>query len=402
MNIFDAYYKKDVSNNYRGKNLKFHVSQSLFSSQNIDSGTRHLLNTLAGEKVDRYHKVLDLGCGYGPIGISLKSFYPACIVHMVDRDALALKFAAKNVELNRLPEVKIYGSLGYDDITNADFDLIVSNIPSKVGESILAHIVEDAGFYLRPGGKAAIVVIRAIGDFVTKVLKLNPNIRIIFAKQWPEYLVFHYEFIKPAAMPKNSAWDRGFYRRGQQKIRFGGAEISLETAYGLAEFDSSSFETEMILNQLKIFGGKSVNRAVIFNPKQGIIPAALTQMAAVKQIALIDRDLEALRVSEKNLIKNGIKAEKISLFHRAGLKTEVKTPADLIIGVLNKKDGPKVHSLCLNEAYQELAPAGLLMLASDSTPISRIESAVKKTKLFSIVRREKMKRKSLIILKRDY
>jgi len=164
MDIFDAYFKKDVTYNYRGENLKFHVSQSLFSSHDIDLGTKRLLRTIETEGLNKYDKVLDLGCGYGPIGISLKSFYEPSIVHMVDRDALALEFSKQNVELNNLSDIKIYGSLGYDDVTEKDFDFIVSNIPAKVGEPVLSHILEDARFYLRPRGKVAVVVIDAIGD----------------------------------------------------------------------------------------------------------------------------------------------------------------------------------------------------------------------------------------------
>lgn len=72
MDNFDAYLKKDISYNYRGKELKFYVSQALFSSHSIDLGTNHLLKTLTSEGFNKYNKVLDLGCGYGPIGNSLK------------------------------------------------------------------------------------------------------------------------------------------------------------------------------------------------------------------------------------------------------------------------------------------------------------------------------------------
>src|SRR5260221_2878662 len=106
----DVYFKKEIPYDYRGKKLKFNVSQALFSSFDVDNGTRHLLQTLMSEKIDKYDKVLDLGCGYGPIGISLKSFYPSSDVHMVDRDALALEFSRQNVELNNMDGFHIYGS----------------------------------------------------------------------------------------------------------------------------------------------------------------------------------------------------------------------------------------------------------------------------------------------------
>ncbi len=401
MNIFDAYYKKDVTYNYRDKNLKFHVSQALFSSQGIDAGTRHLLRTLETEGFNRFSKVLDLGCGYGPIGISLKSFYKPSVIHMVDRDALALEFSRKNVQLNHLSGIKIYPSLGYDNVTETDFDLIVSNIPSKVGEPVLSHILEDAGFYLRPDGKAAIVVIKAISNYVSQVLQSNKNIKILFAKKWPEYFVFHYEFTGgKSRQPELNAFERSLYRRGRQKMLINHSEVSIETAYGLAEFDTLSYETEMILEQLKTISGQKINKAVIFNPNQGIIPVALAKTAIINRIDLIGRDLEALKISAKNLTANGFNPEKTFLFHQAGLTTAAKDPADLMAGILDDKDNPKVHLMLIKEAHDQILPGGLLILACDSTPITRTELLVKKAKLFKVIGRKKLKRKSSIILQR--
>jgi 16S rRNA G1207 methylase RsmC len=352
------------------------------------------------EKIDKYDNVLDLGCGYGPIGISLKSFYPSSVIHMVDRDALALEFSRQNIELNNLNGFKVYGSLGYDDIAETDFDLIVSNIPAKVGEPVLSHILEDAKFYLRPGGKVVVVVIDAIGDFVTKVLKSNKDINILFYKRWPGHLVFHYEFIRnDFVKPKLNAFERGVYSRGKQDILIDNSEISIETAFGLAEFDVLSYETEMILDKLGDFKDKEIEKAVIFNPEQGIIAIAVPKNLKVKEINLVDRDLEALRVSRKNLIANGFSSEEISLFHQVGLRQTGNSKHDFIVGALDEKDDSKIHTMLLKEASEMLSKDGMLLLASGSTPITRLESLIKREKILKVVERQKSKRKSLIVLK---
>ena len=67
----DPYYKKEVTLRIGGRGLVFRVSQTLFSSFGIDAGTELLLRTLHREG-GKFRKVLDLGCGYGPIGIALK------------------------------------------------------------------------------------------------------------------------------------------------------------------------------------------------------------------------------------------------------------------------------------------------------------------------------------------
>jgi 16S rRNA (guanine1207-N2)-methyltransferase len=87
-NHFDLlYFKKEIPFRYKNQQLLFRVSQDLFSSQIIDYGTQRLLRTLNNEQV-HFNKLLDVGCGYGVIGISLKKTNPSAIVHMIDKDML--------------------------------------------------------------------------------------------------------------------------------------------------------------------------------------------------------------------------------------------------------------------------------------------------------------------------
>src|SRR5579859_1341221 len=100
MNSNDPYYKKTISYTLDTYNFAFKVSQDLFSSLDVDRGTQRLLRTFLFEKIDSFTKVLDLGCGYGSIGIFLKKICPKAQVHMVDRDALAVEYAKENALLN--------------------------------------------------------------------------------------------------------------------------------------------------------------------------------------------------------------------------------------------------------------------------------------------------------------
>ncbi len=141
MNSIDPYYKKTVPYTFEGNTFAFKVSQDLFSSLEVDHGTQRLLRTFLFEKIDSFTKVLDLGCGYGPIGIVLKKICASAEVHMIDRDALAVEYAKANAQLNGVSENTFcYGSLGYDNVKDTDFDLIVSNIPAKccINEEIIS------------------------------------------------------------------------------------------------------------------------------------------------------------------------------------------------------------------------------------------------------------------------
>src|SRR4029453_8146036 len=83
------HFKKTVTLDVGGRRLELRVAQDLFSSHEVDVGTRLLLRTLAGPEHGRRRLVLDLGCGYGPLGLGLRAAAADRVVHLVDRDALA-------------------------------------------------------------------------------------------------------------------------------------------------------------------------------------------------------------------------------------------------------------------------------------------------------------------------
>ena len=397
----DPYFKKDVKYQYRGRTLNFRVSQELFSSQDIDVGTKRLLKTLTDEGFENYQKVLDFGCGYGPIAIALKSACPSSEIHGVDKDALALDYANQNAKINNISDIKIYPSLGYDNVLDDDFDLIVSNIPGKVGNRVLSHILKDARFHLKPQGRVAIVVIDAIGNYVTEVLS-DPGIKILFRKRWPGHLVFHYQFQSstPSLTESGSkSFAAGIYARSENVVPFENHRLSIKTTYNLPEFDTLSYDTELLLGRLKTVMGRRIERAIIFNPGQGYIPVALTKLTQVREISLIDRDLQALKVSRVNLIDNGYPSNRIRLSHQVGISVERSLPADFISGILPEKDNPAVHAMLVRQSAARLAKEGMIILASSSTAITRVAAKINSEKFLNIVDRQKSKGRSVIILK---
>lgn len=403
MNTPDIYFKKIIQYNYRELNLKFRVSQMLFSSQGIDHGAQRLLRTFIFEKIDTYNKVLDLGCGYGPIGIALKSFYPTSTVHMVDRDALALDYTRQNANLNNLKDIKTYASLGYDDIADIDFDLIVSNIPAKIGQKALSYFLKDAKLYLKPGGRVAVVVIDAIAEYVTKVLTTDPNINILFHKAWPGHVVFHYNFIsdsKSLDKSRRSAFDRGVFDREKKVFSVDSFSFSMQTTYGLSEFDTFSYETKLLVDNLRHFENHLLNTVVIFNPGQGYVPVVLSLHVKIDNVILISRDLQALRVSRRNLILNSYPAKNIFLLHQIDMSQINLKQADYITGVFDEKDGSVIHATFIDQGISNLSDKSLMMISSSSTAITRIEKFIRTKKNLEILERQRLKGKSLITLKR--
>lgn len=133
--------------------FQFMTDYGVFSKKGLDFGTRTLLETIDTSKIQG--KVLDFGCGYGPIGIYIAKTTNSD-VHMIDINRRVLGLARKNVSLNHV-NVNVYESNIYENI-NEKFDFIISNPPIRVGKDILYKILFQAKEHLNENGELWIVI----------------------------------------------------------------------------------------------------------------------------------------------------------------------------------------------------------------------------------------------------
>ena len=83
----------------RETNLEFFTASGIFSKDHVDKGSELLINSAI---IEDNWKVLDLGCGYGPVGITIKKLYPEIQLTMTDVNERALKLAKMNLKLYKL------------------------------------------------------------------------------------------------------------------------------------------------------------------------------------------------------------------------------------------------------------------------------------------------------------
>ncbi|MBK1733654.1 class I SAM-dependent methyltransferase [Thiococcus pfennigii] len=151
-----------------GRPMTLHSTWGLFSPREIDEGTRLLLAHL---EVAPSADCLDLGCGYGPLGLALAARAPEGRTLMVDKDFVAIDYANGNAARNGLTNAQARLSNGFDQIDPKErFDLIASNVPAKVGKELLALLLHDAHARLRPGGHLYLVTINGLRQYIKRNL----------------------------------------------------------------------------------------------------------------------------------------------------------------------------------------------------------------------------------------
>lgn len=149
--------KYTVEWHYEGFDYVFHTLDTLFSYKQVDLGTRQMI-----EHIDLQpgSKVLDLGCGYGVVGIwAAHTIGPEKVV-MSDVNIAALEMAAENVKANNLDEIQIIHSNRFDHIPDIDFSLIMSNPPYHTDFSVAKAFIEGSHKHLQIGGWLVMVTKR--------------------------------------------------------------------------------------------------------------------------------------------------------------------------------------------------------------------------------------------------
>jgi 16S rRNA G1207 methylase RsmC len=152
-----------------GRPMRFRSTWGLFSPRALDGGTSLLLEHFSA---DAHHYNLDIGCGYGPIGLALAADAPKGHTTLVDRDFLAVEYARSNAQLNGLANVTCqlgHGLVGLP--SEARFDNIVSNLPAKTGGEMLSVLLYDAWRHLRPGGRLCVVTVTGLRRFIERHMK---------------------------------------------------------------------------------------------------------------------------------------------------------------------------------------------------------------------------------------
>lgn len=146
---------KIISYQFQNYQLQFKSDHGVFSKDRIDYGSNVLLNTVSA--LENVSSILDVGSGYGVIGISLAKHYPTSKVTMIDVNNRAIALANENILINKIKNACVFSSDGYTKV-ECTFDLIISNPPIRAGKDVVHRILEEAPLYLNKDGSLWIVI----------------------------------------------------------------------------------------------------------------------------------------------------------------------------------------------------------------------------------------------------
>lgn len=144
---------RKINVNISDKKFVFNVDNGVFSKKGLDFGSRSMIEALLTESLSG--KALDVGCGYGPIGIILSSFFNLSF-DMIDVNKRAVHLCEMNIKENKV-NCNTFVSDIYENV-NKKYDFIVTNPPIRAGKEIVYKILFEAKDYLLPGGVLYFVV----------------------------------------------------------------------------------------------------------------------------------------------------------------------------------------------------------------------------------------------------
>ena len=149
-----AHKPGEVRCEYRGHSLTFATDSGVFSRTELDRGTEVLLDALPDQVSGA---VLDMGCGWGIIGVAIGKHWPDTRITMADVNQRACALSAENARANAVL-AQVVESDGYEKILGSTYDLILQNPPIRAGKAVIYQMFADASRCLNPGGQLWLVI----------------------------------------------------------------------------------------------------------------------------------------------------------------------------------------------------------------------------------------------------
>ena len=341
-----------------GLELPLDVPADVFSTQRIDEGTLLLLAHLP-EAAPR--TLLEIGCGYGALGLPVAARHPACRALLLDRDLLAVAACAHNARQLGLTSVRTVPGLGYRDVPReARFDWILCNVPARIGRLFIGHLLQAGQALLAPDGELRVVVIRDLEAQVedeAKAMRLEGLQQIVRGPRHTVYALPHRPGLEVPPLDDDSLYARDETALPPSTAGTAAGALRLSRPHDASEDPQHAAGLAVLLDALPRSPPKV---AAAFRCGYGAVPLSLRTRYPTAHVFGQERDLLDAAFARRNARTLGLDGDRLTIvealfpegaFAAAG-------PTDLIVGELSSSAGEKVSALELEQAAAGLGPAG--------------------------------------------
>jgi len=408
---------KTVDLRFRGTDLRLDLSHALFSSFDVDVGTKLLFKAIGrDETLASARRVVDAGCGVGVIGLCVAAAFPDCEVTLRDRDLLAVAFSERNRVRNKIANAKVEPGLIGSGRFGGPWDYVLSNIPAKAGIPVIRAFLEEGRDGLSDGGRIAVVVVKPL---VAELLDILEELGLVVLSE--ERGAMHRAYVlapgpqtrveRPSgerSLSPGSVFDAGYfdlevYLRRTGDYRLLGKDYRASGFWGLPDFDTIGFPQAAAAELLGRFAtGKPVRRALVVNP--GIGHAALWIALALgpEAVDLASRDLLSLVAARENLtalFAGRALSVPVGIRDILSLGAEAEDARDILLEFADPVPEYDWIAETWARARLLLAVGGLLAVAAPPTELVRLEK--KRPEGFRLLGEKRKKGGAAVAWRRD-
>lgn len=384
--------KKRLPLHWQGATFSLDVAQDLFSSHQIDRGSRMMLASLESREFAEKGSAADFGCGYGVLGIAWQAAHPGWSMRYVDRDALAVAFAEHNVRL-AIPHLADCASYLHDvtppEPPAGGHDLVLWNVPGKAGDDVLQSLTQLILDGLGMNGLLALVVVNPLAPAL-RLAARRPDVTCELDEMGREHTVLHLRKTTDAASHQD-AFLGGVFDRSPAPFSLGEYSWRMVPVVGLPEYDSMNHATVLAGEAMIEAGRTSVpGRWLIHEPGVGHLAVLAAKLWPGGAGMIASRDALALRSSEQAVEENGAEM-KLELRPVWGLGALANTGDSANIAVVAVPDQVQAEELgVLAQALETcVTPDGTVIAQGGSTGIGRLERVLGRSRRWRVGKRRK-------------
>lgn len=390
--------KKSVSFQWQGLRLDLDVAQDVFSSHQVDKGSRMLLDSLDPSTFAESGRAADFGSGYGVLGLAWQVRFPKWKMHYIDRDALAVAFSGHNVmqlsdDLAERAAFTCDISLPLDD--PAGYDLVLWNVPGKAGRDVIAGLTETVIDGIAPGGLLAVVVVHPLADIFTEKLD-RADVATTHTERGKEHTVVHFRR-KRGEVVGHRPFDDGLFDRPKASFSVGALEWNLTPVVGLPEYDSLNHATELAANAMITYNKEhQVQRWLVFDPGVGHLAVAAARLWPDAAGEVYGRDALALRATRRALADH----RNVQSEPAWGIEQVTSARADLGVVALREQSSQEDLSMVHLAVHNQLNTGGAAIFHGRSTEVARLERSLRRSGSWRVGKPEKSRGSAAIIAMR--